>query len=148
MRDYCCIFLQVFGCGALITLVEIFISMFFVLKSRKIQKSRKFATKLSKQDRFTTCFKTCETGSLFRRVEWGFKVSLMTLWSLFQSSYTLYHKFPAGPLRAAFHVLFNLLSLWLVGTPQASVSMLCWIFVFIVSYRIAKCIKGNNKGEV
>ena len=25
-----------------------------------------------KQDRFTTCFNTCGTGSLFRGVEWGF----------------------------------------------------------------------------
>ena len=33
---------------------------------------------LNKQDRFTTCFKTCETGLLFRVVEWGFKFPLMS----------------------------------------------------------------------
>ena len=32
------------------------------------------------QDRFTTCFKTCGTSSIFRRVEWGFKtVKVITL---------------------------------------------------------------------
>ena len=40
--------------------------------------------------------------------------------------YTSYYKFLDGPLRprAASMYCFNLLSLWLVGTPQASVSML------------------------
>ena len=40
----------------------------------------------------------------------------------------IYYKLPAGSLRAAFHVLCSPPVLWLVDTPQASVSMSCaWI---------------------
>ena len=42
---------------------------------------RRKTGKIYEKDRFTTCFKTCGTGSLFRGMEWGFKFPLMGGWA-------------------------------------------------------------------
>ena len=53
------------------------------------------------------------------------------LWSIFQlSSHITSHKLPARPLRAASMYCFSPPVLWLVGDPQASISMLCLNLIF------------------
>ena len=47
-----------------------------LVECRRKQIKDRMAEARARQDRFTTCFKICGTGSLFWGVEWGFKVPL------------------------------------------------------------------------